>query len=98
LQYPVFRVNAVDDVRVIDLGLTSSVFFVKNYLVLDPCAYVKGRAAGVRNVKLSFNLDEVLAFDWILETDFQRMILLSPEKFTPSFIKVYNFYLSETKK
>ena len=50
------------------------------------------------NVKLYFNPDEVLAFDWVLEADFKRMILLSPEKFTPSFIKVYNFYLSETKK
>lgn len=50
------------------------------------------------STSFSANPEEVSAFEWILETDFNQQILQNPEKFTPSFIKVYNFYLSERKK
>ena len=42
--------------------------------------------------------EEVASLDWVKESDFRKMIDSSPELFTPSFLKVYNFYLSRTQK
>ena len=42
--------------------------------------------------------DEVAALEWLSERDFRDMIARSPELFTPSFLKVYNFYLSRGVK
>ena len=42
--------------------------------------------------------EEVAALEWVCERDFRDMIARSPELFTPSFLKVYNFYLSRGAK
>ncbi len=42
--------------------------------------------------------EEVASLDWVKECDFQKMIEVSPKLFTPSFLKVYKFYLSERQK
>lgn len=42
--------------------------------------------------------DEVASLDWVKVSDFGRMIAETPQNFTPSFLRVYKFYLSKRQK
>lgn len=50
------------------------------------------------SVSLSFSPDEVERFDWFDIPEFENMMAKNPDAFTPSFAKVYSFYLSQAQK
>lgn len=87
-----------------ETGLSVDISRLEKIGKISPCAETGNEFTFVYEMecdgseKFEIPPDEVASLDWVKVSDFGRMIAETPQNFTPSFLRVYKFYLSKRQK